>query len=291
MPSTITITNTFATESGTQPASQLDTNFAQLVNANNSLNTFNTYFTDTGVANALAFSFPSGLSASLTKGLLFQVTAAATNTSSTVTLNPGGLGATNVVNIDGTSLGIGQIQNGSTYLFQFTGSNFVLVGVSKIVQDNLGNFYCRGIDFCTYKPSATSRSSAISLTADPNLTIAVSAAGYYRFKADLYPYAAVAGGTPGFAVTPAYTGTTGTSGMWSLVGYMNGVALSGRGGSIGAGQLFSVGLAAEIDIITLQGTVQLTSGGTFSINWAQSVSSASATTLNQGSSLTLEQLS
>ena len=44
----------FATESGNQPASQLDTNFNQLAAAINDFGTYSVYAADTGAVNAIA---------------------------------------------------------------------------------------------------------------------------------------------------------------------------------------------------------------------------------------------
>lgn len=128
MPSSITINYTFGSESGSVSATQLDSNFTQFVSANNSLNTFNTFFVDTGTANNLSFSVGSPLSVAYNAGLLLQVKVAATNTGASV-VNVNALGNQSIVNTDGSALSAGQLHVGAISLLQYDGTNFQLLAV------------------------------------------------------------------------------------------------------------------------------------------------------------------
>lgn len=125
MPSPIIVANTFANQSGNVPASQLDTNFAQFAAANNSLNTFNTYFVDSGSVNSIAIAIPTGLTVALTAGLTLQIKVAVTNTGAT-TITVGTLSAAALLTLTGSPLGAGAIVAGSVIQAQYDGANFYL---------------------------------------------------------------------------------------------------------------------------------------------------------------------
>ena len=117
-----TVPNIFATmPSGNVAASTLDVNFALISNAN----TFSTYLTDTGGANAYVVAMPSGQTATLAAGLAVQFKASADNTGAS-TLNVAGTGVKNIVNFDGTALSAGQIKTGGIVAVQYDGAAYQL---------------------------------------------------------------------------------------------------------------------------------------------------------------------
>lgn len=123
----IVITNTFNSESGFVPASQLDTNFAQCVTALNTLQTFGNFFVDSGSANAMAITVPSPLIAAYTAGLPLQVKVAAANTGAT-TINVSGLGTRNVTYPNASALLSGQLVTGGIISLMYDGTQFQYLG-------------------------------------------------------------------------------------------------------------------------------------------------------------------
>jgi len=129
MPSTgLTVSNVFGNESGNQPATQIDTNFAQLFAAYNALTSVANYFVDGGAVNAIAVTVPTPLVVALVAGTALQVKVANSNTGAT-TINVNGLGANNVV-YPGTAaaLSSGQLVAGGIYSFMFDGTNWQYLG-------------------------------------------------------------------------------------------------------------------------------------------------------------------
>jgi hypothetical protein len=82
----VVIPNTFANASGTVQTVLLDQDYSALASQANNLNQANNFYADTGSANALSITVPSGLAYAFTAGLEFQVKVGNTNTSTTVTL-------------------------------------------------------------------------------------------------------------------------------------------------------------------------------------------------------------
>lgn len=111
--------NTFATLSGNQPASKLDTNFDALAIVPQ-------YATAASGTNSIALTVPLPFS-SYAVGMQFICVAPGTNTSSTVTLNVNSVGAVNVVKDSNNSLLPGDITAGSVVGFYYDGSNFHLM--------------------------------------------------------------------------------------------------------------------------------------------------------------------
>ena len=132
MPSAgISITNTFAAQSGNIPLSTLDVNFAQLVGVVNSLNSFANYFVDTGVANALAVSLPASVTATLTAGLQVQVLVAVTNTgASTLTFSGALVASAPITTVGLAALTAGQLKGGSVVTLIYDGAQFQLQGTA-----------------------------------------------------------------------------------------------------------------------------------------------------------------
>jgi len=134
------------------------------------------------------------------------------------------------------------------------------------------------------KLADTSRASTTTLTADPELQLAVVANTTYTFDAELF-YDAGAGQFNMFFAGPA-----GSTISWvpagldpSVTAAASGIIRTGRNGQVvgeaGAGTVVT---AFPRGIITVAGTA-----GTVSVNWAQGTSSATATILKAGSWLRL----
>jgi len=136
------------------------------------------------------------------------------------------------------------------------------------------------------KTSDTSRSSTVTLTADPDLTLAVLANTTYEVEALLLPNSASA--TPGFGL-----GQTVPAGASGRFGASSWTEVSGSGGD-SFDQAGSTGLtiAAATTTWVLYKGVLVVGGtaGSFTITWAQAVSNATATVLKAGSYLKLTKI-
>ena len=128
MANNVVISNTFATQSGNVPASQLDTNFSQLATALNSLGSFANYYVDSGSVNAIVITVPSPLVVSYAAGLPLQIKVAVTNTGAT-TINVNGLGAVNLVYPGSAGAMVAsQLTAGGIYSVMYDGTNFQFLG-------------------------------------------------------------------------------------------------------------------------------------------------------------------
>lgn len=120
----VTIPNTFATQSGNVPASQLDADYSVLAAAINDTGTYGNYLADTGAVNALVVTTPANITFSYATGVWLEVLVANTNTLSTVNLNVNGLGNQLVRSPSGGTLPIGALVAGTVYRMVFDGSVF-----------------------------------------------------------------------------------------------------------------------------------------------------------------------
>jgi len=131
MAGNITITNTFASQAGPIPLSQLDSDYAQLVTALNTNATYANYYADSsGVANTITVTINSPQVFSYTTGVSLDVRIANANTGAT-TLNVNALGAKPVTNSDGTALIANQLLVGQIATLQYDGTNFQLKSVAS----------------------------------------------------------------------------------------------------------------------------------------------------------------
>jgi Chaperone of endosialidase len=142
MAASVTISNTFATQSGPIPLSQLDANFTQLVNTVNNTATYTNYAIDTGAANAYAVAFASPATVTYAAGLTVTFKAVNANTTAS-TLNVNSLGTKSIVNGDGSALASGQITAGSIVVVTYDGTNFQLVN-DPSGEGNVGNLTVTG---------------------------------------------------------------------------------------------------------------------------------------------------
>lgn len=133
------------------------------------------------------------------------------------------------------------------------------------------------------KGADTARASTVTLTADPDLTVAVSANAVYVVKFSLL-YKGAATGTGdfkfGFAVPPGATFAGGFLGIANPLGVTVGpVTASSTLVSYGNGTANPLWCEVNATLVT-SGTA-----GSLTLTWAQNTSIATATTLMAGSSL------
>ena len=152
----VAIPNTFATQSGNVPASQLDDDYNALANAINDTSTYGNYYTDSGAVNALRVTVVPPLTFSYTSGVWLDVLVANTNTSGTVTLNVNGMGPQNVTTLAGTVLAVGALVAGALYHLVYDGTSFRVQGLipSSIVTTASGTFIGT-LTGCTTAPTGT----------------------------------------------------------------------------------------------------------------------------------------
>jgi hypothetical protein len=192
----VTIPNIFVGESGLQPASQIDTNFANLKNViNDSASGFVNFATDVGGANNYVVTLtppPSGYVAGFTIVML----PANTNTGApTIAVNS--LGSVAIVRTDGTAVQAGDIVAGTAIAMTYNGTSFVaLIRLNSIVTPTTSGLF-PGIyaartwieDFSTLLPSTTSSGTLIggqlgwlSVLSGTNTTIGNSTNGIDAFN-------------------------------------------------------------------------------------------------------------
>jgi hypothetical protein len=163
-----------------------------------------------------------------------------------------------------------------------------------------------------FKATTTSRASNIIPTADPDLSILLANAGTYKVDADLVWTAPGAGLTPGVALIFAFSGTL-AAGITDISGVVGGpyfVVLMGTVDGLGNVNITTpntlsistvanisanktslpLGTTPQSNTMRFTGTFQALSGGTFALYWCQNLTSASATSLLAGSSLSLLQV-
>lgn len=140
----------------------------------------------------------------------------------------------------------------------------------------------------------TSRSSTTTLANDPYLTYAIPAAGTYVVVLDIQASAAAAGSTPGLRFEMNFSGTINASAgnAFAAAGDLQGTPLTAAQSAFALNSAVTASLAttAPNNTIRIAGTIQVTSAGTLAFQWAQNASSASATTIQQGSSMTVTRI-
>jgi len=160
MAANITISNTFATQAGPIPLSQLDTNYSQLVTAFNTLGNFANYYADSsGSANALVVTVSSPQLVSYAAGLTLFVKVANTNTgASTISVNA--LGAKSITTPSIGALSAGDLIAGAVVQLTYDGTQFQLGAVGS---------------FTALRATTLAVSGATTLSS--NVTIAAPASG------------------------------------------------------------------------------------------------------------------
>lgn len=127
----VSISFSFASQTGPIPLSELDTNFDALAAATNDFGTYSNFLIDSsGAANSITVATPGGTTFSYVAGQFIQVQIA-NSTTGAVTINVNGLGAKPVVNADGTALPAGAFTATQILLLQYDGTSFRSLGASK----------------------------------------------------------------------------------------------------------------------------------------------------------------
>lgn len=161
-----------------------------------------------------------------------------------------------------------------------------------------------------YKPVNTARASTTTLAVDPHLSIAIPSAGRWRIETLLLATADDA--TGGLKAALGITGTySTTSGLLDFMGYnVNGATQSGATSSASythnivsraAGSAYNgfpnqignptsilISATTRTHVYRYAVTLDFSTAGTFSVHWAQNVSSASATSMLQESYIQIE---
>lgn len=123
----ITVPNTFATQNGPIPLSQLDVDFSTAYGAINDPSTYNNYLIDSGSTGNIIVSFAGGLSyTKYSTGDRVCIKVASTSNGAT-TININSLGAKNVKTPAGGNITQNQMVSGGVYEFVYDGTNFQLV--------------------------------------------------------------------------------------------------------------------------------------------------------------------
>lgn len=129
------------------------------------------------------------------------------------------------------------------------------------------------------KTSATARTSTTTFAADPALTFAVSASSTYLIKGMLF---VTASATPDFKVR--LTGPASSTWRGEIFGRAAGVATIEGDEIDESGDSFVIAGGSPTELCCWFEVYLVTTGsGTFSVEWAQNSSSASATTMQAGS--------
>ena len=131
MAANITLPVIFANLTGTNPASDFDSNFNELVSAANNPVTYSNYLVDSGTANVYAGSFTPAIT-QYTAGLGVQMKIGNTNTGAS-TLNLNSLGTKAITYPNGAALGGGELQAGTVALFFYDGTSFQLVSLPTLL--------------------------------------------------------------------------------------------------------------------------------------------------------------
>lgn len=174
----------------------------------------------------------------------------------------------------------------------------LIVGTDLTVSSDLtvtGDLTVSGVGqlLSKFKTSTTSRTSTTTLTSDPDITFSVVANATYLVEG-LILFAA----DPAADLKIGWTAPTGASFPWCALGQTS-TATGGSGSVITDGQDLtstSFGLGAVTDntkTMTAQVRGYLTissTAGTFALQWAQIVSSSTATKLLAGTHLTLKRV-
>lgn len=180
----------------------------------------------------------------------------------------------------GASLGIGA-----------NGSNALLFSPT-------GDITGRGVALCAFKATATSRTTITTLANDPDLAIAVAAAGTYKFSI-LLQVSQGGGGAIGIKLNTNFSGTVTNPGSYAITATRNAAAGFAGGVNLSISSTVNnslisaanVSTVVGIDYFQFEGVLTCSTAGTFAVAWSQNTSSATATQVDIGSCLTIEPLS
>ena len=169
--------------------------------------------------------------------------------------------------------------NGDAFLAEYLGS-----GVWKVL---FYQYVAATNATSAVKASDTSRQSTTIFTADPDLQIANLLVGQYEYEVFLLFDSVAAGAGFKFSSNGFASDSRGTSPA-SATGFVNGTAYGPKLESFVAAPIAfaTVSTTADSNQVLYKGSLLITTPGSFGIEWAQTVSTASNTTLRAGSYLT-----
>jgi hypothetical protein len=283
----VTIPDSFATQTGPIPLSQLDADFSALATSVNDMATYGNYLVDSsGSVNLITCTAAAGLAFAYTAGMGIQVSLANTTTSTTVNINVNGLGNKAVINADGTLPAPGLLA-GTILPLVYDGTSFRILLAAR-TQSLL------------FKAANTSRASNATLSNDPDLITPTLAAGTYIFEI-CFAYSYPSGGSSGgIQWSMPFTGTLASS---PYVNFVNPLGINTNTNA--AGSLISatiligstgVTFAPSSGSVPLAGTtfakfsLVVTASGVLSLSWAQQVSGTGPTVVYAGSYMTYQKI-
>jgi hypothetical protein len=200
------------------------------------------------------------------------------------------LGNVAVVTANGAALTSGAITAAGIYQLQYDGTSFQLQTPNYSLSSKIPTY--------SVKTANTARTSTATLSNDPDLVYAITAAGTYRIDAYLYfTYGLATSPAGGFSLNLNYGGSFVSGAGGSTFVTSAGSTVQGNGLLIQSTQTTSAvsynpGLSPNTysSIFTLNGALIATGTGTLGLSWAQASSSATATTLYAGSYLAITKI-
>jgi len=183
--------------------------------------------------------------------------------------------------------GSGTAQNPQTPAMTLDSGNVAGTSLPQITDS--ANFVVRG-DITNVKAADTARTSNVTLTADPDLSVSFNSGGSFAVHFEVLYTVAATGATPGIQYSTTLTGTVAAQSCRSSEFNATAGTLSGESGT-GALAARSVAPASATGVIAIDCTLSgITVGGTLTFNWAQVNTSASATTVKTGSYVLMHRL-
>lgn len=175
------------------------------------------------------------------------------------------------------------------------GTTFTVAG--GIATDTIGIGSGNGYpNFLVFKAATTARTNTTVLTADPDLKLVFPVTGTYRIRGLLLVNGYI-GANEGITLSPyltggATTGPTDTRFMSSVSGNQVSPLVSVTNTLNGAGGPgFSTNAPTGVDlVITVDAVIQITTVGTWGINWAPTVVNANPVNMLNGSYLEMEKI-
>jgi hypothetical protein len=282
----VTVTNTFAAQTGPIPLSQLDTNFSELETSINDMATYSNYLVDvSGTVNQITVATAAGLAFAYTAGMGMQISLANTTTSSVVNINVNALGNKAIINDDG-SLPVPGLPAGLILPLVYDGTAFRILSIART----------QGILF---KAANNSRASNATLSNDPDLVTPTLATGTYLIEINFAYSYPTGGGAIQWSMP--FTGTLAAAPYVTFVSPLGLSANTNAGGIAGtpviliggAGLTFSTsaGSTGGVPATTFaKFTLVVTAPGVLSLSWAQNVSNVNASIIYAGSYLTYQKI-
>lgn len=172
--------------------------------------------------------------------------------------------------------------------------NFVTTGGGAVQANGLNVCTVAGFDcqqLAAVKTASTTRSSTVTITADPHLSVTVPSAGWYQIELMVY-FQCTTTGTQGikfqFGGTATHSATGDRGQVYQMLNGAASVEASGRS-TLSFYHIATV-VTSGADYLHYVGAAQFTGAGTFLLNWAQEVSNANATSMLDGSYLILRRI-